>query len=61
MDKADWGLLAMLFGLMVLGCLGFALVAIAIYWTWVGVAYLVGGVLGALVGAFVHGYHLFVT
>jgi hypothetical protein len=58
MDTSDWRLVGMLLGLVVVGILAFGLTALFIYWSWMLVAYLIGGFAGALVGAFVQGYHL---
>ncbi len=61
MDTSDWRLVGMLLGLVVVGILAFGLTALFIYWSWLLVAYTVGGFVGAVTGAFVHGYHLFVN
>lgn len=59
MDNEDWKMIGMIFGLIVLGIIGFGLVVLLVYWLWMLMAMFVGALLGALVGAFVHGYHLF--
>jgi hypothetical protein len=60
MNIDNWPLPVMLIVMIVLGLVAVALAFFMLYWIWMGFALLVGTLLGAVVGAFLYGYHLFI-